>query len=54
MSGLFDSDNTYLVMDAGTDKITLRRGNGGGSQDISESNFGNSSQMIVSGFYHTA
>jgi hypothetical protein len=54
VGALFDSDNTYLVMDAGENKITLRRGNGGNSQNIGESNFGNSSQMIVSGFYHTA
>jgi len=53
MSALFDSDNTYFLMDANTSKISCRRGNGGSSQDISEGNLSNSSEMIVSGFYHT-
>ena len=50
----FDDNNIHLVIDPNTSTITFRRMSSGGSQDMAESNLGNSSQLIVNGFYRTA
>ena len=54
VSGNFDTNNIHLVIDPNETVITFRQMSSGSSVDMAESNFGNSSQVIVSGFYRTA
>jgi len=53
-SSNFDTNNLTLVLDTNGTTIRVRRVNSGTSGEFAASDFGNSSQMIVSGTYMTS